>query len=254
MENEAHPRRPLATFWLGVRKYEPVHAFMQALADARHQGRISDTLLLLEHEPVVTLGRAAKLANVLLSKDDLAARGVDLVETGRGGDVTYHGPGQLVAYPILDLKPDRCDVRKYVSDLTRVMEGTALSFGIEAGRLDGKIGSWVDRASPSRWPGERSGADIAKLGAIGVRISRWITMHGFALNVTTNLSGFELIVPCGIAEYGVASIASLVGHAPSVRGVAAETLPCFAEVFERTVGSLTDVASRELSVEGLGLA
>ncbi len=251
--NEGNTRRPLAAFWLGTRKYEPVHAFMQELADARHQGRISDTLLLLEHEPVVTLGRAARHENVLLSKNELAARGVDLVETGRGGDVTYHGPGQLVAYPVLDLKPDRCDVRRYVSDLTRVMERTALAFGVEAGRVEGKIGAWVDRASPARWPGQSSAQHLAKLGAIGVRISRWVTMHGFALNVTTNLSGFELIVPCGIPEYGVTSIASLVGRALPVASVAAETLPVFAEVFERTVGKLVDVTDRELSVEGLGL-
>jgi lipoyl(octanoyl) transferase len=241
--------REVRAIWLGRRRYQPVHELMRELADARHQGRAQDTLLFVEHEPVVTLGRAAKSENVLLPEAELARRGVDLVETGRGGDVTYHGPGQLVAYPILDLKPDRCDVRKYVSDLTRVMEGIALRFGIEAGRVNGKIGAWVDRASPAKWPGESEARDLAKIGAIGVRISRWITMHGFALNVATDLSGFDFIVPCGIAEYGVTSIAALAGRAPSVKSVAAESLPIFGEVFDGSFGPLLE--AEELSLDAL---
>jgi lipoyl(octanoyl) transferase len=202
--------------------------------EARLRGEIGDTLLLLEHEPVVTLGRSARLANVLVSRTDLGRRGVDLHETARGGDVTFHGPGQLVAYPIFDLSPDRQDVRRYVRDLARVMIALARAHGIAAGFIEGDsklVGVWVDASRPREWSGP-GGARLAKIGAIGVRLSRWVTMHGFAFNVSTELDAFRLIVPCGLSQHEVASLASLGVVAPSVEDVARAAVALFQEVFE----------------------
>ncbi|HKQ70683.1 MAG TPA: lipoyl(octanoyl) transferase LipB [Polyangiaceae bacterium] len=257
MTNEEHGnesvRRSVRAVWLGRRRYESVHGFMQRVAEARHRKRAGDTLLLLEHDPVITLGRAAKKGNVLLDPAARASMGVDFAETGRGGDVTYHGPGQLVVYPIVDLKPERCDVRKYVGDLAEVMKRVVLCYGIDAGLVAGKIGTWVDRASVGRWPGDAEAKDAAKIGAIGVRISRWITMHGFALNVATDLSGFELIVPCGIPDFGVTSVAALTGKSPSVEFVAREAAAIFGDVFGADVSEVTSAEESELTIAALGL-
>jgi lipoyl(octanoyl) transferase len=224
--------------WLGRVRYAEALALQERLFEQRLEGVIGDTVLLLEHEPVVTLGRGAHEDNVLAPPGRLEKLGVDLHETGRGGDVTYHGPGQLVCYPIFDLRPDRCDIRRYVRDLARVMIAIAGDHGVEAAFLEGDpklVGVWVDEASPSRWPGDPrapGGATrTAKIGAIGVRLSRWVTMHGFALNVSTDLSGFRLIVPCGIAEYGVTSLEVLGVVAPPVVEVARATVPHLIQVF-----------------------
>jgi lipoyl(octanoyl) transferase len=231
--------RTITAHWLGRVSYGPTHELQERLVAQRIAGEIGDTLLLLEHEPVITLGRGANGANVLVSEERRRALGVDLFETGRGGDVTYHGPGQLVAYPILDLKPDRCDVRRYVRDLARVMIELAEGFGVGAGLVpnDPKmIGVWVDLASKNAWSDdpEKRGR-IGKIGAIGVRLSRWVTMHGFAFNATTALSAFEMIVPCGIQQHGVTSLAALGVEPPSIEELAKKTLPCFARIFEADV-------------------
>jgi len=252
-------RRTITAHWLGRIGYEAAHALQQELVDARIRGEVADTLLLLEHDPVITLGRGAKEENVLAGDEDLRARGVSVAETGRGGDVTFHGPGQLVAYPIFDLKPDRCDVRKYVRDLAEVMIALAREHGVAAGLLPGDpklVGVWVDRREPSVWDEERglaasrgelgmAGPELAKIGAIGVRLSRWVTMHGFAFNVSTDLAGFRLIVPCGIQTLGVTSLGELAARAPlsaapapaipSVEEAAHRVLPHFSSIFEADI-------------------
>lgn len=219
--------------WLGRRAYGPVHELQNRLLEARAEGTIGDTILLLEHEPVATLGRKADRSHLVLSEEDLRARGVELIETGRGGEATFHGPGQLVVYPILDLKPDRCDVRRYVRDLGRVMIGVLGGLGLSASMLDGPhLGVWVDRASPRHWPDDNKPVDPAKVGAIGVRISRWVTMHGFALNGSTDLSLFRSsVVPCGITDRGITSIEVASGRSPPVDELARLALPHLASVF-----------------------
>jgi lipoyl(octanoyl) transferase len=205
---------------LGRIGYAEALEIQAGLVAERQAGRIPDTLLLLEHEPVFTLGRNARRANVLLPEEDLRARGFEVFETGRGGDVTYHGPGQLVGYPILHLSPERRDVHRYVRDLEEVMIRVCADYGVIARRIPGLTGTWV---------GEE------KIGAIGVRIARWVTSHGFALNVTNDLSPFGLIVPCGIRERGVTSLERQVGQAVSTLEVADRVTQRFAEVFEARV-------------------
>jgi len=204
---------------LGRLPYNDGLALQRALVEERRANRIGDVLLLVEHPHVLTLGvrEDGGRSHILASPETLASRGIDVCEAGRGGSVTYHGPGQVVGYPVLDLRPGRCDVHKYIRDLEEVLIRTAADFGITAGRVKGCTGVWV-------------GND--KLAAIGVRISRWITSHGFALNVSTDLEYFGLIVPCGLPDRGVTSLARLgvdVDHALVEERVAVR----FREVFNR---------------------
>ena len=210
---------------LGTIEYQAALDLQADLVERRKRGEISNQLLLLEHPPVITLGVRARrdTPNVLETPESLAAKGVALFESGRGGDVTYHGPGQLVGYPILDLRPDRCDVHRYVRDLEEVLIRAVAEFGIAAERVPGLTGIWVDRN---------------KLAAIGVRISRWVTSHGFALNVNTDLSQFDLIVPCGIADRGVTSLQRLLGRRVSMDEVEDAVIRAFQAVFAG-IGSLT---------------
>ena len=240
-------RGPISAYWLGRVAYGAAHELQERVLRARIAQEIGDTILLLEHEPVITLGRGADASHVLLDEAQRGKRGIALHETGRGGDATYHGPGQLVAYPIFDLRPDRCDVRRYVRDLAEVMIALAGTYGVGAGLMppDPKyIGVWVDRDEPSRWtPLEEGDAvyphrNVAKIGAIGVRLSRWCTMHGFAFNVSTRLDDFAAIVPCGIKEYGVATLESLGVTVPTVEAAATASLPHFAARFDAEVSLL----------------
>ena len=169
----------------------------------------------------MTLGVGARRANLLVAPDELARRGVELHEARRGGDITYHGPGQLIGYPILLLKPDRCDVHRYVRDLEEAIIRAVARFGVQAGRINGLTGVWV-------------GND--KLAAIGVRLSRWVTSHGFALNVTTRLEDFALIRACGLADRGVTSLSQLGGGEPGLDEVGGAVAESFAEVFESRPG------------------
>lgn len=223
--------------WLGRVAYEPVHALQHELHEARKGGRIPDTLLFVEHEPTITLGRGATNEHLLSSEAALAEAGIAVVSTGRGGDVTLHAPGQLVCYPIIDLH-DRMDVRRYVKDLNRVMMGLAAHYGIASGVIERYIGLWADQANPSTWSGVEAARTPVKLGAIGVRISRWVTMHGFAFNLTTNLALFRTIVPCGISEFGVGSVQSLTGLSPDVASAAEHARTLFGEVFGREISPL----------------
>jgi len=207
---------------LGLVAYGAGLELQAGLVEERRSGAIGDTLLLLEHPPVITLGvkTRGKQVNIVASPEVLAAEGVLVFETGRGGDITYHGPGQLVGYPILDLRPDRCDVHRYVRDIEEALIIALREFDIEGGRLAGRTGVWVG-------PDGRE----EKVAAIGVRISRWITSHGFALNVGTNLEHFQLIVPCGIADRGVTSIERLLGRAVPMNDVEDAVVRAFGRVF-----------------------
>lgn len=243
-------RRNVRVYWLGRRRYEPTHELQKALAEARLNDGLGDVVLLVEHDPVITLGRGAKAEHVLLDVATRHEHNVDIVTTGRGGDVTYHGPGQLVGYPILQLKPERCDVRRYVRSLAEIMILIARERYVEAGIIDDKIGVWADTARPAEWGGEPWATQPAKLGAIGVRISRWVTMHGFALNVTVDLGAFGWIVPCGIRSHGVTSIQHLTGHAVSLRDLALSCARPISQALDvDVVGEIRDVSkASELDV------
>jgi lipoyl(octanoyl) transferase len=232
--------RRLAGYFLGRRDYRSCLALQEQLHEARTLGKVGDTVLFVEHPPVITLGRGAHAEHLLASAGRLAELGVEVVQTGRGGDVTLHAPGQLVCYPIVDLAPDRKDVRRYVQDLSEVMRRVVQGCAVDAGRFDEHVGLWANRESPRAYRGAESSSDLVKLGAIGVRISRWVTMHGFALNLSPDMRLFSLIVPCGIHEYGVASLAELLdGPAPSVADAAAQAFAALVSVLSADAAGCT---------------
>ena len=214
---------------LGMVKYGEALELQKQLVEDRKADRIPDQLLLLEHPPVITLGVRSRddRSHVLATPEALEREGIELFETGRGGDVTFHGPGQLIGYPILDLRPDRLDVHRYVRDLEEVMIGVAGAFGVPAARQAGLTGAWVATSMPGGAPAWE------KLAAIGVRIARWVTSHGFAFNVTTDLNQFSLIVPCGIADKGVTSLEKLLGRDVPMAEVENAAVASLTAVFER---------------------
>ena len=206
---------------LGLVPYAEALALQSDLVGRRRAGDIPDQLLLLQHPHVITLGTASSRAHIVADQSRLQELGIDLVDVGRGGDVTYHGPGQLVGYPILDLEPDRKDVHRYLRDLESVLVRTLGEMGIQGEPVPDFTGVWVDGR---------------KIAAIGVRISSgWITSHGFALNVSNDLSFFETIVPCGIQDVSVTSVSQELGRPVGVPDILGIVSRAFSEVFGRSI-------------------
>ena len=224
--------RPLRIYRLGPVEYDAGSRLQEIYHAARASGQAPDALFLLSHPPVVTLGRGADRRNVLASEEELRRRGILLFETGRGGDVTFHGPSQLIGYPVIDLRPDRMDVGRYLRDLEQVLIQALEDLGIEGRREPGATGVWVGQE---------------KVAAIGVRVARWTTSHGFALNVGRDLSGFETIVPCGLRGRGVTSVSRLAGREVSPLDVEEIVISRFCEVFGRR-GEEAGVARESVQV------
>ena len=216
----------METVWLvnfDTVPYADALALQHRLVDARKRGALNDTLLLLEHPPVFTLGRNAKDENILASREFLHQQGIDVFRVERGGDVTYHGPGQLVGYPILDLRNFRMDVGWFVRSMEEMLICALGDFGIRSKRIEKLVGVWVDQPSPMQ--------PESKIAQIGARIEQWITYHGFALNVDPNLAHFDLIVPCGISDKAVTSMARVLNHPVDPRAVRECVAARFGEVF-----------------------
>jgi lipoyl(octanoyl) transferase len=225
---------------LGRIGYADAWDLQQRLVAARKAAAAPHLLLLCEHPHVLTLGRNGRLQNLRVPQSALDALGVEFYHSNRGGDVTYHGPGQIVGYPILQLGEIRRDVGWYVRQLEQVMIGAADSFGVEAVRVPGRTGVWTSPSGAPAPPAE-------KLGAIGVHISRWVTSHGFAFNVCTDLSYFDLIVPCGIADCRATSLGKLLARPVST----AEVLPVLAAEFGRVFGLAMQSAGKQQLEEWL---
>jgi lipoyl(octanoyl) transferase len=207
---------------LGLVEYGATWELQRRIVAARKAGAVPDVLLLCRHPHVITLGRNGKLANLRASDHVLRQMGVTFVETDRGGDITYHGPGQLVGYPIVNLAEIRRDVAWYLRSLEEAMMRATAEFGIATRRVDGRTGVWVD--VPSKPGGEE------KLAAIGVHLSRWVTSHGFAYNVSTDLRYFDLIVPCGIADKRATSLEKLLGRGVKIEEVSPRIAAHFGEL------------------------
>lgn len=226
----ATSRRVVRWGWLGRVGYADGVRLQEAAREGLRRGGGREHLFLLEHPHVYTLGRNASAADVVLGPEALAERGIEVAECDRGGQVTYHGPGQLVGYPVIALDPDRRDIRRYVHDLQETLLRTLADFGVEAGRREGQdfVGVWV---------GEE------KIASLGIHLKRWITTHGFALNVSTDLGYFAGIVACGLPQVQLTSIERLTGRRPPLAEVAAVYARHFADVFARDLEPLGAVAA-----------
>jgi len=219
-EGKVPAGKPLWVAWLGRSEYEPALELQIRVCEAKKGGFTPDVLLLLEHPPTITLGRNGKWHHLLVTEETLDARGVRRFETDRGGDITYHGPGQLVGYPLLKLEGAERDVRLYMHKLEECLIRALESFGVDAGRDPKHVGVWTGSG---------------KIAAMGVHISRWITRHGFALNVDTDLSYYDLIVPCGLVGKSVTSMRQILGRPVKLEEVAGRVAEKFGAVFGREI-------------------
>ena len=232
---------------LGSLSYLEAWALQKELAGLRKRDLIEDCLLLLEHPHVITYGRNVGASSLLLTKSDLLSRGVELIESDRGGDATYHGPGQLVAYPIIDLKVDMQDVRKYVWTLEECMISVMSEYGLQGDRIEGAPGAWLKA--------QTAHSIDRKMGAVGVRLSRWVTHHGVGFNVNIDLSFFKLIVPCGLADKGVTSLQDEYRRVLDFHQVQDHFIKHFSRLFNRKVIELspdalsTMIRDAKLSIE-----
>ena len=217
-------------YWLGLVDYRDAYQLQKKLLQERLDEQIGDTLLLLEHPPTITVGKSGKLENILASQVKLAGEGVSLVFTDRGGDVTFHGPGQLVGYPIMDLKERNRNSHRYLHNLEETLIRTLADFNIAAHR---------DKGHPGVWAGDD------ELAAIGLRLKQWITMHGFALNINTDLSLFSLINPCGFSDRTATSMASILGKEVPIEAVVKRFIIHFSDVFGTRMELGTDKLARD---------
>lgn len=212
--------RELAIYWLGRTNYKNALHLQEQQLQARIKSEIPDSLYLLEHDPVITLGLSTKPEHLLLDRETLQQRGIEVFKVNRGGDVTYHAPGQLVAYPVINLNPDRRDVRRYVWNLEEVMLRITAAYGVSGRRIPGFNGAWIENR---------------KIGAVGVRIKKWVTMHGFSFNVTNDLHPYDFIIPCGIRDKTVTSLQNELHRWIDIGEVVQLTARVFSEVFERQI-------------------
>jgi len=215
------------TLKLGIVDYGKAYQLQKRLLQKHLQGKGSNFLLLLQHNPVITIGRSGSRSNILASRLALTAAGVEIYEIERGGDVTYHGPGQLTGYPIIDLRHFKQDIHWYLRQLEEVIVRVLAGYGIVGERMEGYTGVWVNV--------ERQTSNVKrfeKVAAIGIAIRRWITYHGFALNICPDMSHFEMIAPCGITDKGVTSLENLLGYRVDMDEVVDRTASAFAEVFD----------------------
>lgn len=212
--------RPCRVRRLGRLDYQAAQRLQEQLVERRQAEQLDDTLLLVEHPPVITLGKADSDRYLKASREELKEKGVELHRSGRGGEITYHGPGQMVAYPILKLEEERRDLHRYLRDLEEVGISLLEDYQLSAERVPGRTGVWVGGL---------------KVAALGVRASRWVTSHGMAVNVGRDLAGFELIVPCGIDDAGITSLAALLGMEPPLEEVQERFCSHFGRIMKRTM-------------------